>query len=265
MSRYWRLINEGPGDPAWNMAVDEALAREQGKGCPPTLRIYTWTPPAISFGYFQKTDGVRFDELRRLGIVPVRRITGGRAVLHLGDFSYSITAPCNAQIPVGVRESYRYLCRGFLAAFGMLGIHANMGYEKSGRSAPDTCFALSTDTDIVFKGRKFAGSFQKRIGSSLLQHGSILLRPQTKILFHIYESGETRSQELLSTQITCLEDILGRPIDPEEVSIALIEGFTRALKAELLPDCLTCNEEKLAHELMIKYRWVSHEEETSKN
>lgn len=254
MPRYWRLINDGSGDPAWNMAVDEALARVQDEGCPPTLRLYTWEPPALSFGYFQKTDGVRFDELRRMGIVPVRRITGGRAVLHLGDLTYSITAPSNSQIPIGVSESYRYLCKGLFAAFDILGIHAGIGSERSGRSAPDQCFALSTDADIIFKGRKFVGSAQKRIGPSFLQHGSILIRPQTEILFRIFENREERSEEMLSAKITCIEDILGHPIDLEEVALAVIEGFTRALEVEMLPDCLTDEEERIAHELLDKYR-----------
>ena len=265
MSHYWRLINEGPGNPAWNMAVDEALAREQDEGCPPTLRLYTWTPPALSFGHCQKIDGVRFDELRRLGIMPVRRMTGGRVVLHLGDLSYSITAPSTARIPAEVSESYRYICRGLLAAFSILGINAGTGSEQSIRGARDKRFALSTDADIVFNGRKFVGSAQKRIGSSFLQHGSIPLRPQTEILCRIFENGEERNEEILSSEITCLEDILGRPIDLEEVALAVIEGFTHALKAELLPDCLTDNEEKIAHELSDRYRWISHEGELSKN
>jgi lipoate-protein ligase A len=256
MSRYWRLINEGSGEPAWNMAVDEALACEQHEGCPPTLRFYRWEPPALSFGYFQKTVGVRFEELRRLGIVPVRRITGGRAVLHLGDLTYSITAPSNTQIPVGVSESYSYIGKGLLAAFDMLGIHADIGSGRLGRSAPNTCFAFSTNADIVFNGKKFVGSAQKRIGTSFLQHGSILLRPQTEILSSIFESKEEGSAGMLSTKITCLEDILGYQINPEEVALAIIEGFMSALEVELLPDCLTDEEEKVARELLDKYRWV---------
>ena len=262
MSRQWRLINDGPGDPAWNMAVDEALARMHNeRSSLPTLRLYTWAPPALSLGYFQKTGGIRFDELNRLGIVPTRRITGGRAVLHLGDLTYSITISSAGEMPVGVSASYRYLCRGLLAAFDTLGINASLGEERSRRGSPDACFALSTGADIILNGRKFVGSAQKRLGSSLLQHGSILLRPQIETLGCIFENGETRSKEMLSAKITCLEDILGRSIDPEEVALAIAEGFAHALEVELLPDSLTADEVRAAHELLDKYRWVPRKRE----
>jgi lipoate-protein ligase A len=240
------------------MAVDEALVRAHNeRSSLPTLRFYTWAPPALSLGYFQKTGGIRFDELKHLGIVPVRRITGGRSVLHFGDLTYSITISSAGEMPAGVSASYRYLTRGLLAAFGILGIDAGLGSERSGRGAPDVCFSLSTGADIIFNGRKFVGSAQKRIGSLLLQHGSILLRPQLEILGRIFENGETRSNEMLSAKITCLEDILGRPIEPEEVAHAILEGFTQELGVELLPDSLTEDEVRVAHELLNKYRWVS--------
>lgn len=265
MQRQWRLINNGPGDPAWNMAVDEALMLMHEDGSLPTLRLYTWALPALSLGYFQKTDGIRFDELKGLGIVPVRRITGGRAVLHFGDLTYSITAPIAGEMPASVSASYRYLSKGLLAAFNTLGINAGLGEERSGRGFPDVCFALSTGADIIFNGKKFVGSAQKRIGSSFLQHGSILLHPQTEILDRIFENGEKRSGGVLSTKITCLEDILGRQIDPEEIAHVIAEGFARALEVKLLPGCLTDNEVKAAHELLDKYRWVSQGVESSKN
>ncbi|MCX5811113.1 MAG: biotin/lipoate A/B protein ligase family protein [Proteobacteria bacterium] len=258
MLQQWRLIKDGPGDPAWNMAVDEALVHVHNEQSSlPILRLYTWSPPALSLGYFQKTGGIRFDELKRLGIVPVRRITGGRAVLHLGDLTYSIIISSASEIPVGVSASYRYLCRGLLAAFSMLGIEADPGSERSSMGGPDACFALSTGADVVFNGRKFVGSAQKRIGSSILQHGSILLSPQVEILNSIFENGETRSNEMLGQKITCLENILGHSIDAEEVAHAVAEGFAQVLEIELLPDCLTDDEVKTAHSLTDKYRPIS--------
>jgi lipoate-protein ligase A len=108
VAKHWRLIESGPGEPAWNMAVDEALVVSHSQGdCPPVLRLYTWTPPALSLGYFQKTAGIRFDLLEKLGIVPVRRSTGGRAVLHFGDLTYSIIARVGQDTPQGLAVSYR--------------------------------------------------------------------------------------------------------------------------------------------------------------
>lgn len=262
MLQRWRLIKDGPGDPAWNMAVDEALARMHDQPSRlPTLRLYTWTPPALSLGYFQKTGGIRFDELKRLGIVPVRRITGGRAVLHFGDLTYSIAMSSAGKIPAGVSASYRCLSRGLLAGFAILGIDAALGSDRSGRGAPDTCFALSTGADIVFNGKKFVGSAQKRIGSSLLQHGSILLHSQVEILNRIFANGATNDEKMLRTQVTCLGDILGRPIDPEEAGRAIVEGFARALEIEFFSDHLTDHEERTARELLDKYRSIPQQGE----
>lgn len=265
MSRQWRLIKDEPGDPAWNMAVDEALVLTHHKQSLPVLRLYTWVPPALSLGYFQRTDGIRFDELKCLGIVPVRRITGGRAVLHFGDLTYSITISSADKIPIGMSASYRYLCAGLLAAFNILGIDAGFGTERSDRGAPDVCFSLSTGADIIFNGRKFVGSAQKRIGAALLQHGSILIRPQVEILNRIFENGETGSEEILSAKITCLEDMLGRSLGPEELANAIAEGFARALEVTLVPDSLTAEEIRAAHKLLSKYRWVSQKGQRPKN
>lgn len=253
----WRLIEHGPGEPAWNMAVDEALVILHARGDrPPVLRLYNWEPPALSLGYFQKTAGVRFDLLDRLGIVPVRRVTGGRAVLHFGDLTYSLVACAGKDTPQGLAESYRYLCDGLLAAFASLGIEARLGSEKPGAPMPASCFAVATPGDITWRGRKFVGSAQKRFGSSLLQHGSILLRSQEKILAEIF-AGEGRDEsEALMEKVTCLEDILGRRVDPEEVSEVLIRGFKDTLKVGFQPDELSEEERELAESLVDKYRQV---------
>ena len=254
MLRQWRLINDGPGDPAWNMAVDEALLRLHDERSLPVLRLYTWDPSALSLGYFQKTSGIRFDELRRLHIIPVRRISGGRAVLHFGDLTYSITISGAGGIPFGTSAAYRYLCGGLLTAFTALGVDAALGSERSGRHAPEACFALSTHADIIFKGKKFVGSAQKRIGASLLQHGSILLRPQEAILARIFENGQTRDKGTLSEKITCLEHIVERPVEPDEVADAVAAGFAAAINVEFLPDRLTMDEVLAARSLVYKYQ-----------
>ncbi|OPX87328.1 MAG: Octanoyltransferase LipM [Pelotomaculum sp. PtaB.Bin104] len=128
MAQRWRLIDSGPGDPSWNMAVDEVLVSRHARGeSPPVLRMYTWSPPALSLGYFQKMTGIRFDLLDRLGIVPVRRSTGGRAVLHYGDLTYSIAVSLGQGIPPGLVDSFRYLCQGLLDTFAPLGIEARLG------------------------------------------------------------------------------------------------------------------------------------------
>jgi len=253
VAQCWRLIESGPGEPSWNMAVDEALVirHSQGKS-PPVLRLYTWDPPALSLGYFQKMTGINFDLLDRLGIVPIRRPTGGRAVLHSGDLTYSIVISAQ-DIPLGLADSYRYLCQGLLTAFASLGIEARMGAERLRKPFPASCFAIATPGDITWHGKKFVGSAQKRFGSSILQHGAILLRSQEKTLAEIFSGqGKVTSQTLLE-KVTCLDDILERRIEVGEISEALVNGFKRALNIELQTGKLSSEEEMLAASLAVKY------------
>jgi lipoate-protein ligase A len=236
------------------MAVDEALVIRHSRGeSPPVLRLYTWNPPALSLGYFQKMTGIRFDLLDRLGIVPVRRSTGGRAVLHSGDLTYTLVVSPGQDIPMGLVDSYRYLCKGLLAAFASLGIEARLGSEKLVKPFPASCFAVATPGDITWHGKKFVGSAQKRFGSSILQHGSILIRSQAKILCEIFSGEEEVKSQALLEKVTCLEDILERRIELEEISEALAGGFKKALNIEFQPDELNSEEETLAASLAGKY------------
>lgn len=254
MAQHWRLIDSGPGDPSWNMAVDEALVTRQARGeSPPTLRLYTWNPPALSLGYFQKMAGIRFDVLERLGIMPVRRSTGGRAVLHYGDLTYSLSVSLGRDIPPGLVDSFRYLCQGLLDTFASLGIEARLGSDRLKKPFPAACFALATPGDITWHGRKFVGSAQKRFESTILQHGSILIHSQAKVLSEIFSDTERVTPQALLEKITCLEEILERRVELAEVAEALINGFKRALNIEFQPDRLNSEEETLAASLVGKY------------
>ncbi|MDD3654059.1 MAG: lipoate--protein ligase family protein [Desulfotomaculaceae bacterium] len=254
MAQQWRLIDSGPGEPSWNMAVDEALVTRHARGeSPPVLRLYSWSPPALSLGYFQKMNGIRFDALERLGIVPIRRSTGGRAVLHYGDLTYSLAVSLGQDVPPGLVDSFRYLCQGLLNAFTSLGIEARLGSERLKRPFPAACFAVATPGDITWHGRKFVGSAQRRFDSTILQHGSILIRSQGEILCDIFSSDERVVPQALLKKITCLEEILERQVDLVEVAEALTSGFKSALNIEFQPDKLNSEEERLAVSLVDKY------------
>jgi lipoate-protein ligase A len=114
----WRLLQDGPADGAWNMAVDEAIARAVGDGmAPATLRFYTWSAPTVSLGYLQKTPGgVDLAACGEQGIAVVRRVTGGRAVLHAAELTYSVAVPLEgAWRSLSVGESFALFCRGLIA------------------------------------------------------------------------------------------------------------------------------------------------------
>jgi lipoate-protein ligase A len=161
---------------AWNMAVDEALmlrARETGEG---VLRIYAWSVPTLSLGRHQTARG-RYDLERaaELGVRFVRRPTGGRAVLHHREVTYSITAPAG---PMGsLRESYGWINRLLVVGLHRLGVEAREAESAAGTPPPGTapCFEVPVHGEIIAMSRKLVGSAQVREDDALLQHGSILL------------------------------------------------------------------------------------------
>lgn len=227
-SKVWRLIIHDALEPQTNMDIDEALLAGQSvAGSIPALRFYRWSPPAVSLGHFQKEEGLNQKVLDELGIVTVRRVTGGRAVLHWGDLTYSVTARAGRDTPAGLAESYRYICRGLLAGLALLGVDASFGEEEYGAPFPASCFALATPGDITWQGRKIIGSAQKRIGDTLLQHGSILLKPQGELLAKIF--SRPSESELLTRKVTSLEEIMARPVTAGEVMEAVIAGFKQEL------------------------------------
>ena len=229
----WRFLDHGPAPAAENMAIDEELLREAGKaGALPVLRFYAWSPPAVSLGRFQDAErAVNAEACRRRGFDIVRRITGGRAVLHREELTYSIIAPAGiGQFPNNVLGTYKVIAAGLLEGLGELGIAAEM-VSRSGRHAAKVkssprepaCFSSPSWYEILVKGRKIIGSAQRRVGGAFLQHGSILIGYDPALEAEIIPGGG------MTDAVTCLRTELGREVRPEEVKKAFREGFARAL------------------------------------
>ena len=229
----WRLLNTGVLSGALNMAIDQALLKLHVLGqSPPTLRFYQWLPPAISIGYFQKPETVNLSLCSSLGIDVVRRPTGGRAVLHQNELTYSLIAGLKEGIPSSLPEAYGLICQGLLAGFRMIGIEAQMGQEKLTGSPPDICFLRSSISDIVCQGKKFVGSAQMWSGSSLLQHGSILLEPQKETwanLMRLNPDSQEKLYSKLESRTTSLIELLGYGIETDRIRDAIIEGMASIL------------------------------------
>ena len=170
----WRFLMEPGGDPAWNMALEEALLLDPQ--APPTLRFYTWEPPAISLGYFQ--DAAEVEPLPpHTGLV--RRITGGLAIHHIGELTWGLVLP-EARLPGPIEESYRALHQALVdavQALGAEGVHLREEEVLLSDKEESTpwCFEKSSHLDLVWKGRKLAGSAQRRTKGKLLHHGSVPL------------------------------------------------------------------------------------------
>ena len=256
--RTWRLIESGFASGPWNMAVDEAIMRAVASGeRPPTLRLYGWQPPALSLGYFQPLDdGIDLDECRRRGYDLIRRPTGGRAILHDDELTYSF---CVRQDEIrgghSVMRSYREISRGLVAGLQKLGAEVTLGDD--GSHGPDRypgaraiCFAKTARCDLQAAGRKIVGSAQVRRDGAILQHGSIPLT--------INPAGHAAvmpgpapgvAAEGLDRAAVSVTALLGRPVTFEELSRSVIEGFAEAFELHLRAEQLSPDEEACARRL----------------
>lgn len=209
------------------MAVDDALLRDGSGGW--VLRFYAWDGPTISIGYAQPLQrAVDEQRARALRIPLVRRPTGGRAVLHADELTYSIAAPADAgALAGGVSASYRRIAAGLQAGLRALG--ADVEVERTGIAQPPShrgaCFSARTRYELSVGGRKLVGSAQRRQGGRLLQHGSLLLGAPRR---HLWSALGEGADEALRASVG-LEEILGaRP-----GARALIAGLSDGIAAEL--------------------------------
>ena len=211
------------------MSVDEALlelAREQ----PPTLRLYTWTQPSLSLGYRQR-GGDWLERCRLAGVEPVRRVTGGGAVLHAGDLTYAVVAPHGADgVPAGLDGSYLRIRELLLEALQSLELDAVPAAGTAGAERQPACFAGSTGHEIELSGRKLVGSAQRRVSWGFLQHGSIRLRDDSML-----------HAALLGERLRSPSAALGR-LEPEVLAAAIERSFAKRVIGGLEVGTLSPNE-----------------------
>lgn len=176
--RQWRLIYDYPTAGSANMAIDDAILQAVGAGYSlPTIRLYAWNPPCLSLGYGQKAADVDFVRVAERGWDVVRRPTGGRAILHTDELTYSVALPAGDDIAAGsVVESYRRISRALVAGLVKLGVQpeAEQRAEPIDSSGP-VCFEVPSHYEITTGGRKLIGSAQVRRKDGVLQHGSLPL------------------------------------------------------------------------------------------
>lgn len=252
----WRLIVHPAAEGAFNMAVDEAISEAVRAGqVPPTLRLYAWEPACLSLGYGQPAADADLDRLRARGWGVVRRLTGGRAILHADELTYSVAAPLSdPRVQGSIVESYRRLSRGLLAGLEMLGAAAAAG--QAGGDARHfkgpVCFEVPSDYEITAHGRKLVGSAQARRGAGdvVMQHGALplvgdLTRICDALAFAAEDAREAARHRVRERAIT-LEEALGRPVPFAQAAAALTEGFARALALRFEPGELTAAESERA-------------------
>lgn len=244
----WRLLLTDPRPGAWNMACDEALlwAHAQGQS-PPTVRFYRWQPPCLSLGYAQSfSRSVRADVCARLGIDIVRRLTGGRAILHDAELTYSVVVREELLgVGPGILPAYRHLSQGLLLGLRRLGVEASLvgrareAARRAGAADP-ACFAAAAACDLVVGQVKLVGSAQARKWGAILQHGSLLLRPDRTRLDAVLQRPPGAGGEAW----TSLSE-LGVTCSWEELTAALAAGFAEALNVSFEP--APCSPAEQAH------------------
>lgn len=259
----WRLlVDEEPSDGAWNMAVDEALMALVAEGAsPPVVRLYQWSPPCLSLGRRQPLAGVDLERLRADRCDMVRRETGGWAILHTDELTYSITlTPNDPRADGPILDAYRKLSQGLVEGLALLGVHAEMKPASASgtHNLSAACFEVPSAYEITAGDRKLIGSAQARPNGRVLQHGSLPLRGDIARVTRYLNFADEGERERLATQLkahaTTLCDVAGRDIPFEEAAEAISQGFARALKLTLQPSALTMRERELASEIAIAKR-----------
>ena len=256
--RQWRLIYDPPAAGAHNMAVDDAILASVLAGqAAPTLRLYAWSPPCLSLGYGQKSTDVDFHRVAESGWHVVWRPTGGRAILHADELTYSVALPAGHPLADGdIVESYRRISQGLVAGLSSLGLipHADRRTQTHGVSGP-VCFETPSHYEITVNGRKLVGSAQVRRKGGLLQHGSL---PLCGDLGHIcdglaFPDEASRQQARLHVRARAitLAEALGEPIPWQPVAAAIAQGFAQALEVDFVEGGLSASERANADQLAL--------------
>jgi lipoate-protein ligase A len=231
-SEPWSLLLDGNRSAAYNMAKDEyclELTRRSGR---PMLRLYGWERFVLSVGRAQQVSRqVNLAACAEAGVPMVRRITGGRAVLHGNDLTYAVTAPTALEdFQGGILPIYRRLSRVFAAFLRELGhapeVKAYAGRERAALASP-ICFSTPSAFEILVGGRKLVGSAQRQLPRAFLQHGSIPLAPQDRLLARLFLGT---SREAVRAQMTDLETLGVRPgLSDGALRERLVASFGREL------------------------------------
>jgi lipoate-protein ligase A len=254
----WRLIKTSPARGAWNMAVDEAILEGAGRGdVLPTLRLFAWDPPCLSLGRAQPFVDVDTTRLQAHGWDVVRRMTGGRAILHTDELTYSVTGPADEPRLAGtVLESYNRLAGALLAAVQDLSLPVEMkeGKAESNGEPNPVCFEVPSTYEITVDGKKLIGSAQARRKDGVLQHGSLPLTGDlTRIcqaLAFPEESARDAAMTRLLTRATTVQSVLGWEVAWETAAQAFVRAFEAQLGLKLEAGELSESELARAEELV---------------
>ena len=259
----WRLLKTKAAPGPWNMAVDEAVLEAVcDRKSLPTLRLYAWEPACLSIGYAQSMDEVDRQALSQNGWNLVRRPTGGRAILHTDELTYSVVGWSNdPRLDGGVLESYQRLSQALLLGLQKLSLPAKINEKKSSPDQGDAkpiCFEVPSNYEITAGGKKLIGSAQARKKSGVLQHGTLPLRGDLSRITQVLSNDDTDDRvsagRRLLSRATTVEKVVKRVVSWDEAAEAFALAFSEHLNLEWVEDMLSAEEQERADELVkIKY------------
>ncbi len=254
--RQMRIIVESAfQDGALNMALDCAIAEAVARRAQlPTLRLYGWQPFCLSLGYGQRAREAKAAALEARGWHLLRRPTGGKAILHGDELTYSLSLPLDHALASGdIVESYRRLSAGLLRGLRCLGLQAKAERGAANGLTGPVCFAQPSHYEIMVGGRKLIGSAQLRRKDVMLQHGTLPLFGDVARICDglVFESAAARAEEKrrVRQQALSLDQALGRQVAWAEVAAAICCGFEEEFDLQLLPLPLSAAESQRAAEL----------------
>lgn len=254
----WRLLITPPARGAWNMALDEAILEHIGRGeSGPTLRLYAWEPACLSLGHAQPFSDVDTVRLQERDWEVVRRPTGGRAILHTDEITYSVITPNDEPRLAGtVLDSYNRLAQALLLAVKELGLPVEMkeGKADHGPVPNPVCFEVPSTYEITVSGKKLIGSAQARKKEGVLQHGSLPLTGDLaricQVLVFEDESRREEAAKRLLARASTVESALGKEVGWEVAAQAFIHAFEAQLGLSLNTGKLSSSESRRTEELV---------------
>ncbi len=239
MKETWRFLVTNGNNAYRNMAIDKAILMANSKGLvPPTVRFYYWEPSAITIGYFQSLEEeIDLDKCKSYGVDYVRRITGGGAVFHEHELTYSIVvSESHGEIPKNIMDSYGRICGAIIKGLKNFGIDS----------------IYHPINDILSNGKKISGNAQTRKYKTVLQHGTIILDVDVEKMFSLLRvPNEKIKDKLISDvkqRVTSVKHILGRGVSFDEIVKDMKKGFEEEFNVDLVLGNLTDEEKSFSDE-----------------
>lgn len=252
--REWKLIvDKTPLKGSLNMAEDEYLLNSLEKDSQTYLRFYRWEKPTVSLGYSQNIEKViDFNYCLKNGIDIVRRMTGGKLVLHHNEITYSVCSSDEEIFPPSLAESYKLISQALILGLEKMGVNSYLaaGAPSSYVKGNLPCFSYPARNEIEVQGKKIVGSAQKRLGSRFIQHGSIPVENNGSLLELVTTLREGKSK----IRMTSLSEVLGRKVSFDWAVERLAEGFSEYFGISLKPKIFNAKERERILRIQ-KYRY----------